>query len=311
MDHRTAPVRSAPAQPLADGGPQARSVREQDRRDGHLLLAGLSLFIAAMLGFPALANLWYSVSDVTFQTIDSASFIGATNFLTQIFSPKFWQAIGFSFQFAIIATLLETGLALGLVLILHPLLRERPWLTAFLMLPMMVSPALMGVMYRLVLNEFVGVVPQYLELLGLYVNFLGPDNIYATVVAIEVLQWTPFALLILLTARQAIPSEIEEASHVDGAVGLSKIWLVDLPLMLPAIGIVVFIRFIDSFRVFDHIFVLTGGGPGNKTTSISIYIYKLFFNQNALGEAVAASILLLLMAVAVLLAALKLIVRER
>ena len=68
------------------------------------------------------------------------------------------------------------------------------------------------------------------------------------------------------------------------------IWFIELPMMLPAIVIAAFIRFIDSFRVFDHIFVLTGGGPGNKTTSISIYIYKLFFNQNALGEAVAVSI---------------------
>lgn len=302
-----APGRLAPAQPLAG----ARPLHAQNRRDGNLLLAGLALFIAAMLGFPALANLWYSVSDVTFQTVGSASFIGLTNFLTQLGSAKLWQALGFSFQFAIIATVLETGLALGLVLILHPLLRERPWLTAFLMLPMMVSPALMGVMYRLILNEFVGVVPQYLDLLGFYVNFLGPENIYTTVVAIEVLQWTPFAFLILLTARQAIAAEIEEAAHVDGAVGLAKVRLIDLPMMLPALAIVVFIRFIDSFRVFDHIFVLTGGGPGNKTTSISIYIYKLFFNQNVLGEAVAVSILLLLMALAVLFAALKLIVRER
>lgn len=290
--------------------PVVRSLRSRERSDARALLAGLSLFLVMMLGFPALANLWYSVSDVTFQSVRSASFIGLDNFAAQIQAAKFWQAMGFSLQFAVIATVLEAGLALILVAVLHPLLLKRPWLTAFLMLPMMVSPALMGIMYRLVLNEFVGVIPQYLEILGLYVNFLGPQSVYATVVAIEVLQWTPFAFLILLTARQALSTEIEEAAHVDGAQGLAMFWFIELPMMMPALVIVLFIRFIDSFRVFDHIFVLTGGGPGNKTTSISIYIYKLFFNQDALGEAVAVSLLLLAMALALLYGALRLMLRK-
>ena len=102
--------------------------------------------------------------------------------------------MGFSLQFALICTVLEVGLALALVLALHPLLLKRPWLTAFLMLPMMISPALMGVMYRLVLNEFVGLVPLYLEVVGIYVNFLGPENVYATVVAIEVCAVDPVRL---------------------------------------------------------------------------------------------------------------------
>ncbi|MGI9500316.1 MAG: carbohydrate ABC transporter permease [Geminicoccaceae bacterium] len=300
----------APTRRSAERTLAVRSLRADERRDARTMLAGLCLFLVVMLGFPALANLWYSVSDVTFQTIRDASFIGPDNFAAQIASVELWQAMGFSLQFALISTGLEVGLALALVLALHPLLLRRPWLTAFLMLPMMISPALMGVMYRLVLNEFVGLVPLYLEIVGIYVNFLGPENVYATVVAIEVLQWTPFAFLILLTARQAISPAIEEAAGIDGARGWQMIWFIELPMMLPAIVIAGFIRFIDSFRVFDHIYVLTGGGPGNRTTSISIYIYKLFFNQNVLGEAVAVSIMLLMMALALLYAALRLILRE-
>ena len=299
-----APADAPPARPPAP------ITRDHQRADARLLLAGLGVFLAVMLGFPALANIWYSLSDVTFENIAAPSFIGLANFAVQITEPKFWRAMGFSLQFAVIATLLETGLALVMVAVLHPLLQKRPWLTAFLMLPMMVSPALMGIMYRLVLNEFVGLVPLYLEIFGLYVNFLGSENVYATVVAIEVFQWTPFAFLILLTARQAISSEVEEAAVVDGARGLHLLWFIELPMMRPAIVIVLFIRFIDSFRVFDHIFVLTGGGPGAKTTSVSIYIYKLFFNQAALGQAVAVSIMLLLMALALLYLALRLIVRR-
>lgn len=266
--------------------------------------------MAVMLGYPVVTNIWYSLSDVAFTDIRNPEFVGLKNFQSQLFDKRMWQAMGFSLKFALICTVLEVLLALLLVLFLEPLLSKRPWLTAFLMLPMMVSPALMGVMYRLVLNEFIGIIPLYLDVIGIYVNFLGPENIYATVTAIEVLQWTPFAFLILLAARQAIPFDLEEAAGIDGATPFQLIRFVVLPAMVPALVIVSFIRFIDSFRVFDHIFVLTGGGPGNKTTSISIYIYKLFFVQNSIGEAVAVSLILLLMALALFYFALKLILRR-
>ena len=89
----------------------------------------------------------YSLSDVTFQSIRDASFIGLENYRAQIASDRFWQAMGFSLQFAVISTVAQMALALVLVVALHPLLLKRPWLTALLMLPMMISPALMGVMY--------------------------------------------------------------------------------------------------------------------------------------------------------------------
>ncbi|MBN9011045.1 MAG: sugar ABC transporter permease, partial [Rhizobiales bacterium] len=166
------------------------------------------------------------------------------------------------------------------------------------------------VMYRLILNELTGVIPAYLALAGYPINFLGRNNVYMTVIGIEVLQWTPFAFLIMLTARQGLAGELEEAAAVDGATGFRFNTLVVLPVMIPTIIIVAFIRFIDSFRVFDHIYVLTGGGPGNRTTSLSIYIYKLFFNQNFLGEAVAVSIMLLVASLTLLFAGLRLAIRR-
>ncbi|WP_018182988.1 carbohydrate ABC transporter permease [Kaistia granuli] len=287
----------------------ATSFEMKERAAARVLLVPLCLFMAALLGFPTLINLWYSFSDVSFQNM-IGSFVGLDNYAAALSNPKMWQALGFSLKFAVICTTLQVVAALVLVFILHPLLAKRPWMTAILMLPMMVSPALMGVMYRLILNEFTGPIPVYLEMMGYGVNFLGRGNIYKTVVAIEVLQWTPFAFLILLTARQTISYELEEAAAVDGATGFRSTLHILLPMMKPALVIVVFVRFIDSFRVFDHIYVLTGGGPGNLTTSISIYIYKLFFVQNTLGEAVAVSILLLMMSLALIVAAMRLVVRR-
>jgi multiple sugar transport system permease protein len=288
---------------------EATSFEMRERASARALLVPLCLFMAALLGFPTLINLWYSFSDVTFQNL-IGNFIGLGNYVDAVSNPRMWHALSFSLQFAVLCTILEVGAALLLVFILHPLLVKRPWMTAILMLPMMVSPALMGVMYRLILNEFTGPVPVYLEMMGHSINFLGRGNIYKTLVAIEVLQWTPFAFLILLTARQTISYELEEAAAVDGATGFRATFRILLPLMKPALVIVAFVRFIDSFRVFDHIYVLTGGGPGNLTTSISIYIYKLFFVQHSLGEAVSVSVLLLMMSLALIVAAMRLVIRR-
>lgn len=285
-------------------------VREAERANARSFLIALCVFLALMLGFPTVANLWYSVSNVSIYDLTGTAFVGLDNYAKAISNPRLWDALGFSLKFAVICTVAELVLALLLVFILHPLLTKRPWLTAILMLPMMVSPALMGVMYRLILNEFTGIVPAYLSMIGLPVNLLSSSWIYETVIGIEVLQWTPFAFLIILTARQTVAAELEEAAAVDGATGLRFGAQIVLPVIRPSIIIVAFIRFIDSFRVFDHIFVLTGGGPGNETTSISIYIYKLFFRLSHIGEAVAVSVMLLLASLALLYAALSLAVRR-
>ncbi|MEP0324908.1 carbohydrate ABC transporter permease [Bauldia litoralis] len=285
-------------------------VHETERANARTFLIGLCIFLALMLGFPTVANLWYSFSNVSIYDLTGTAFVGLANYAEAVTNPNLWDALGFSLKFAVICTVLEVALGLAMVFILHPILTKRPWLTGLLMLPMMVSPALMGVMYRLILNEFTGVVPAYLYMMGLPINLLGRNWIYETVIAIEVLQWTPFAFLIMLTARQSMAGELEEAAAVDGATGAKFGRLIVMPVIMPSIIIVSFIRFIDSFRVFDHIFVLTGGGPGNETTSISIYIYKLFFTHSKIGEAVAVSVMLLIASMALLYSALRLAVRR-
>ena len=263
------------------------------RREAWWLIAPLAIFMVVWLGFPFLSNLYYSLSDVTFETLSSPTLTGFDNFADAAGSAAFWQSLWFSLRFAVIATTAQIIIALTLAIALRPLLERYRFLLAILILPLMISPALMGIMYKLMLNEFVGVVPQYLALFGLYPNLLGPDWVVTVVIAIEVLQWTPFALLLLLTALQAIPEELLDAAYVDGAKPRDQVRRIVLPLMGPAIAITAFIRFIDSFRVFDHIYVLTGGGPGTLTTSSSIFIYRAFFQQGRLGFAIASSLILM------------------
>ncbi|MAM11322.1 MAG: ABC transporter permease [Rhizobiaceae bacterium] len=274
-----------------------------NRGEGRLFLSPLVIFLLLFLGFPAIVNLVYSISTVTFETLRAPELSGYGNYLDVLSDRYFWQASWFSLRFGIITALAECLIGLFLAIFLNPLLGKRPYLMAPLMLPLMVAPAMVGLMYRLVLHEFAGPVPYYLWMwFGDSPAFLDADNAFRTLVVIETLQWTPFAFLLFHTAYSAIPSDVREAAALDGASGWTLLTKIELPLIKPTLIIAFFIRFIDGFRVFDNIYALTGAGAGGSTTSLSIYIYQAFFKQGAIGKAVAASVVLFIASLVVLYA---------
>ncbi|WEX07280.1 sugar ABC transporter permease [Chelativorans sp. AA-79] len=272
-----------------------------ERTEWSLLATPLVAFLLLCLGFPALVNLVYSVSDISFATLRSPTLSGFGNFAAVLQDSAFWRANWFSLRFGVLTAVLECGLGLFLAIFLAPLFKERSWPLAILMLPLMVAPALVGLMYRLVLHEFAGPVPHYLwQWFGNSPAFLGPSSAFWTLVVVETLQWTPFAFLLFHMAYHAISGEVREAAAIDGANALQRLTRIELPLMIPTIAVALLIRFIDGFRVFDNVYVLTGSGAGGSTASLSIYIYEAFFKQGAIGKAVAASVLLFLVSFAIL-----------
>lgn len=265
------------------------------RAEGRAYLAPLVGFLLLFLGFPAIVNLIYSISTVSFETLRSPSLSGFGNYAAALTDQEFWRSVSFSLRFGILTALAECLIGLFLAVFLVPLLSKRSFLMAPLMLPLMVAPAMVGLMYRLVLHEFAGPVPYYLfEWFGDSPAFLDINNAFRTLVVVETLQWTPFAFLLFYMAYIAIPLEVREAAALDGASPLKVLWWIELPLMLPTLVIAFFIRFIDGFRVFDNVYALTGSGAGGSTTSLSIYIYQAFFKGGAIGKAVAASVILFL-----------------
>ena len=167
----------------------------------------LILFLLATLGFPLMANLYYSVTNLTFENLRSPAFNGLSNYADVLSDPTFWGSLGFSLKFAVIAAAVQVVLGFVFALFFQPILDRFKPLLALVLLPMMISPALMAIMYRLILNDFVGVVPQYLLRLGLPpVDLFGPQWVTTTLVTIEVLQWTPFAFLVIYTALLAVPT---------------------------------------------------------------------------------------------------------
>ena len=277
------------------------------RRDGLVLIAPLTAFLLAMLALPFAIDVVYALSRVTFATIRHPQLQGFGNFSAVLADRDFWRAMGFSLRFALLTATAQLAIGLVLAVFLAPLFAAVPSLMAVLMLPMMMAPALVGLMYRLLLQDFVGIVPNtWAAWFGDSPAFLNPGTAFWTLATIEVLQWTPFALLILYSAYAAVPAEIREAAALDGAGPLRRLLAIDLPWMAPALGVTFFFRFIDGFRVFDNVYVLTGAGAGGSTTTISIFIYEAFFRHNDIGVAVAASLILLALSFVALTALLRL-----
>ncbi len=285
---------------------------KQERSIENAVLAGpIVLFLLAILGFPTLLSLIYGFSETTFQTLTTPEFSGLKNFRDVIADPTFWQAASFSLRFGAITAVLQCALGLALAVYLAPLVRRHGWTVAILIIPMIVAPAMMGLMYRLVLHEFAGPLPHYMySWFGWSPSFLGPVNVFKTVVVAETLQWTPFAFLLFLTAYQSIPEDLREAAAVDGTRPWRLFWKIELPLMMPTVFVALFIRFIDGFRVFDNIYTLVGAGPGGSTTSMSIYIYETFLRRGEIGKAMAAAILLFVSAFVILAVAQRLMRRR-
>jgi multiple sugar transport system permease protein len=263
------------------------------RRENAVLAAPLVLFLLAILGFPVVLSIVYGLSETTFQTLRSPSFTGLDNFARVMADDRFWQAAWFSLRFGVITAVLQCALGLFLAVYLAPLIARHGWVVAILIMPMVVAPAMMGLMYRLSLHEFAGPIPHYMwQWFGWSPAFLNARNVFTTVVVAETLQWTPFAFLLLLAAYQTLPDDVREAARVDGTRPWRLFWKIELPLLMPTLWIALFIRFIDGFRVFDNIYTLVGAGPGGITTSMSIYIYEAFLRQGDIGRALAAAILL-------------------
>lgn len=281
-------------------------------KENRILATPVVLFLLAMLGFPTIIDIVYSFSEVSFENLRSPRLNGGQNFVTVFNDAEFWAASWFSLRFGLATAFAECALGLILAVYLAPIIRTNNWMIAVLIMPMIIAPAMMGLMYRLVLHEFVGSLPHYLYAwFNWSPAFLSRENVFLTVFTIETLQWTPFAFLLFYMAYQAIPSDMREAAAVDGTRPWRMFWYIELPQMAPTIAVGFFIRFIDGFRVFDNIFVLTGSGAGGATTSLSIYIYLSFFRSGDIGKALAASVVLFCAAFVILFFAGRFLRRKR
>ena len=273
-----------------------RSFNAVNRRDlafPLVLLAPAILVLLSLSIYPLIYSVTVSLQS---QTPNGLSW-GLANFRRLLSDTFFLTAMAHTFVFAISALTLELLIGLTLALVLNGPLRGRGLFRATLLIPMMLPTVVVGVVWRLMLNPNFGAINATLKQLGINTEALtwtaSPRLALFSVIIVDVWQWTPFVFLVLLAGLQAIPQEPYEAALVDGSNKWQTFRHVTLPLLKPAILIVLLLRTMDLLRVFDQIFILTEGGPGFATETISLYIYRTAFRFFDFGYAAAMSFVLL------------------
>jgi multiple sugar transport system permease protein len=220
---------------------------------------------------------------------------GLENYKNLIKQPNFWLSLRFTMIYAIVATILEVILGFALALLFDRIFPGKRVLFSLMLVPIMIAPSLMAVMYRLILNENIGVIPGVLQRLGIEFSIFEQHNVFGSLIALDVLEFTAFTFLLSYSALQNMPSEIYEAAAIDGANARQVLTRVVLPMLRPALAIIFLLRILDSIRTFDSVFILTGGGPGTSTQTVGIYIYKTAFIFGDFGLAASASVVLVLL----------------
>jgi len=259
-----------------------------------LLSAPLLAFLATFTVFPALLGVWISLTDRSVLSRETR-FVGLQNFATALTDTQFWESVWFTGRFTVITTVIVLVTGFALALLVHQAFPGKRALLTLLLLPIMIAPSLMGLMFRMALNNDIGLVPALLDIVGLRVSLFSPDSVVTLLMILEVAQWTPFTFLILYSGLQALPEDLFEAAAVDGASRWQEIRHIVLPLMVPAFFAAGFLRAVDALRTFDVIFVLTGGGPGTITSTVSIHIYRTAFVEGSFGLATATALLVMLL----------------
>lgn len=257
-----------------------------------VLGAPLILFAAVLVAYPVFQGVQTGFFGLSLQDPE-IPFTGLSNFTEVLTDPGFLSAARFTVVFALVVTALETVLGFALALLMNRQFPGKRVFFTMLLVPIMIAPALMGVMFRLLLNGDIGLVPELLRGVGLDISLFAPDTVAPLLVVLDVLQWTPFTFLIMYAGLQSFPTDVLEAAQIDGAGRWRTLRSIVLPIMRPIIFAAVFLRLIDAIRTFDVIYVLTAGGPGTSTTTMSIYIYKTAFESGQFGLAAAASTIVL------------------
>ncbi|MHB1006045.1 MAG: carbohydrate ABC transporter permease [Chloroflexota bacterium] len=276
----------------ADGGRPAASGRIGENhffRWAFLLPTVLILLVIAI--FPMVNSIWNSMHWYTLSQPDQKRFIFLENYGQLLFRDSiFWDSMKTTILYSLGAVGLQFIIGLAIALLMDRRMKGIGLLRTLFMIPILVSPVVSGLTWRF-MYEPSGLINWLMGLIHLppvgWISTPGPA--LPAVIITDVWQWTPFFVLVLLAGIQSIPREVVEAAALDGLSSGQYLWKILLPLIRPVALVVLLIRMMDTIRIFDAIYILTGGGPAKATLIGSIYTYVLFFKAFDAGVASALS----------------------
>jgi multiple sugar transport system permease protein len=275
-----------------------------DRRLGYALVAPVVLLLLAVTAYPLAYNLWNSFHSVNLSEAGSAhSFVGLDNY-TKMFGSSVWlDSLERTLAFTAVSVAVETVIALALALMLHRRFRGRGLLRAAILIPWAVPTVVSATLWKTMFDSRTGFVDYLLGNAGLpgaHTTWLaGIWTSWAAIFVADAWKNVPFMAIILLAGLQVIPDEVYEAARIDGASAWQSFRRMTLPLLKPALAVALIFRTLQAFLVFDVIYIMTGGGPGVSTETLSFLNWQTFLVGTDFGYGGAISVMLVVIALAI------------
>jgi multiple sugar transport system permease protein len=283
---------------------QHRARRQMSDRSIMNLFIWPTLILLILINiFPLFYSLYLSFTNYSVIANQPPEWVGFANFTRLLNSEQTWQYFATTGQYALLSVGLQTVIGFGLALLLREKFKGSGLLTTLILIPMMLSPVVVGLFWKLMFNPAYGI---FNYLVGFTNPATAPDWLADpslalwAIVIVDVWMWTPFVMLLCLSGLSAIPDYLYEAAAIDRASPWFQFWRITLPQVAPLLLIAVLFRTIEAFKAFDLVMGLTGGGPGDATQVISVEIYsQAFLGQFRTGRASALAYLVLVIIIAV------------
>lgn len=275
-----------------------KSIEVANARLAGILVLPTWLIIITVFALPILGALYLSFRNETLGTFVPARFIGFENYLQALVDPRFWESIWVTLILMVLAIIVQIPLGIGLAVLLHRNLAGTQFFRTVLIIPMLLTPVAVGLMWRFLFDADLGVINWALDQINVHgPNWLGwrwPAIMAVTIV--DSWQSIPFVMLIALAGLTGLPKGPREAAAIDGARASQIFFHITLPSLLPIVLVIAMIRIIDCLKMFDLIFILTGkGGPGTATQTLGMLTYNTGFIFFQTSRAAALGVLMVIL----------------
>lgn len=258
------------------------------------------VFVALLIAFPLGWTLYLSLTDASGSIRAPHDFIGFGNYLDVLTdTDRFWPAVGRTAIFTFGAMAVEMVLGMAIALLLWRPFRGQGLVRIIILLPLVATPVAVGMMWRLIFEPTIGFANQFLSWFGIPAQpwLAGELTALPTLMFVDIWQWTPMVVLILLAGLTSLSDEPDEAARVDGATAWQRFWHVTFPLVMPTFITAILLRGIDALKTFDILYATKGKGGGSfhEVETLNVYAYGLSFDYNKYGESSAVLVIFFLM----------------
>lgn len=282
----TSPTRSPDTRPTSPGTPAWARWANEHRK--WLFAAPAMVFVAALIIFPLAWTGYLSLTDAEGSVRAESEFVGFQNYVEVLSDTgRFWPAVLRTVAFTGIALFFEVVFGMAVALLLWRPFRGEKWVRVAILMPLVATPVAVGMMWRLIFDPNIGMANQMLGWIGIAPQpwLSGRDSALPTTIFIDIWQWTPMVVLILLAGLTSLSNEPDEAARIDGASAWQRFRHITLPLMMPTVIVAILLRGIDALKTFDILYATKGRGGGSfhEVETLNVYAYGLSFDYNEYG----------------------------